>query len=50
MKDPRVKEADNNNFLDMMERYFELSDGVRDARPEWFYQVTIAKTLNRHVL
>lgn len=41
VKDSRVKEADNTVFLDMMERYFEGSDGVRDARPEHSYQVGV---------
>lgn len=27
VKDPRVEEIDNDTFLDMMERYFEISDG-----------------------
>ena len=40
VKDPRVKEKDNEIFLDMMEKYFELSDGIRDARPEYHYQVS----------
>jgi len=43
VKDPRVNEADNNRFLDMMERYFGLSDGLRDARPEVAYQVGVTK-------
>jgi len=41
IKDPRVFQEDNNRFLDMMEKYFEMSDGVRDARPENFYQVGV---------
>ena len=41
VKDPRVHEQDNNTFIDMMERYFGLSDGVRDARPEVAYQVGV---------
>jgi hypothetical protein len=41
VRDPRVEESDNNKFLDMMEKYFELTDWVRDARPEWHYQVKI---------
>ena len=32
-------EKDNETFLSMMERYFALSDGVRDARPEYQYQI-----------
>eukprot|EP00605_Chrysophyceae_sp_TOSAG23-4_P002409 GSChrysophyteH1.ASY1.ANO1.2667.1 assembled CDS len=41
VKDPRVHEKDNNVFIDMMERYFSLSDGVRDARPEVAFQVGV---------
>jgi len=41
VKDPRVQESDNNVFIDMMERYFGLSDGKRDARPEHAYQVGV---------
>lgn len=41
VRDPRVDERDNNTFLDMLEKYFELSDGVRDARPEYHYQVGV---------
>jgi hypothetical protein len=41
VRDPRVKESDNNRFLDMMERYFEISDGIRDARPEYAFQVGV---------
>lgn len=43
LKDPRVAEAHNNRFIDMMERYFEGSDGLRDARPEYGYQVGVTK-------
>lgn len=41
VKDPRVFEQDNDTFIDMMERYFALSDGKRDARPEVAYQVGV---------
>lgn len=41
VKDPRVSEADNERFLNMMEKYFEGSDGVRDARPNASYQVGV---------
>jgi isopenicillin N synthase-like dioxygenase len=41
VKDPRVIEDDNNTFLNMMEGYFEGSDGTRDARPEYHYQVGV---------
>ena len=39
VRDPRVDQSDNNTFIDMMEKYFALSDWIRDARPEWHYQV-----------
>lgn len=41
LKDPRVFEKDNEIFLSMMEKYFEGSDGIRDARPEVHYQVGV---------
>jgi isopenicillin N synthase-like dioxygenase len=41
VRDPRVSEADNDRFLTQMERYFEQSDGVSDARPEFHYQVGV---------
>ena len=41
IRDPRVSESNNDRFLDMMERYFESSDGVADARPEYHYQVGV---------
>ena len=41
LKDPRVNPEHNNSFLDMMEKYFEVSDGIRDARPELYYQVGV---------
>jgi isopenicillin N synthase-like dioxygenase len=41
VRDPRVNEAHNERFLDMLEQYFEKSDGVRDARPEIGYQVGV---------
>jgi hypothetical protein len=43
LRDPRVAEADNSRFINMMERYFEGSDGLRDARPEFGYQVGVTK-------
>jgi hypothetical protein len=39
VRDPRVNTIDNELFLDMMEKYFENSDGKQDARPEYSYQV-----------
>jgi len=41
IKDPRVDEKHNDTFVDMLEKYFELSDGKRDARPELSYQVGV---------
>lgn len=41
VRDPRVVSKDNDTFIDMMERYFGLSDWVRDARPEWHFQVGV---------
>ncbi|CAM9110688.1 unnamed protein product, partial [Ectocarpus fasciculatus] len=41
VRDPRVCFDDNETFLSMMERYFEMSDGERDARPEVHYQVGV---------
>lgn len=41
LRDPRVFNEDNNRFLDMMEQYFEVSDGARDARPQYHYQVGV---------
>lgn len=43
LRDPRVAEQDNVRFLNMMEKYFEGSDGIRDARPEYGYQVGVTK-------
>jgi len=41
VRDPRVCFEDNETFLTMMENYFGMSDGVRDARPEHHYQVGV---------
>ena len=41
VRDPRVEDRHNDRFLDMMEKYFEGSDGARDARPEFHYQVGV---------
>jgi isopenicillin N synthase-like dioxygenase len=41
IKDPRVDEKSNSVFVDMMEKYFFISDGKRDARPEMHYQVGV---------
>jgi hypothetical protein len=39
VRDSRVAAADNERFLDLLERYFAASDGKRDARPDLNYQV-----------
>ena len=41
VRDPRVFSEDNERFLDLMESYFEISDGKRDARPDLSYQVGV---------
>uniref|UniRef100_A0A7S2G785 Isopenicillin N synthase-like Fe(2+) 2OG dioxygenase domain-containing protein n=1 Tax=Octactis speculum TaxID=3111310 RepID=A0A7S2G785_9STRA len=41
LKDPRVDESHNDRFVDMLENYFNNSDGQRDARPELSYQVGV---------
>lgn len=41
VRDPRVDQKHNDTFIDMMEKYFSLTDWVRDARPEWSYQVGV---------
>jgi isopenicillin N synthase-like dioxygenase len=43
VKDPRVDDQLNTNFLDMMEQYYEQPVEVRqlDARPEVHYQVGV---------
>lgn len=41
IQDPRFDENENIAFLNMMETYFEMSDGKRDARPETGYQVGV---------
>jgi isopenicillin N synthase-like dioxygenase len=43
VKDPRVDDQLNTNFLDMMEQYYEQPEEVRlqDARPDVHYQVGV---------
>jgi isopenicillin N synthase-like dioxygenase len=41
IRDPRASDKDNSIFIDMMERYFGYSDGIRDARPEHHFQVGV---------
>lgn len=45
VRDPRVTAADNNRYLDMMERYFAQPEEVlrEDERPEVYYQVGVSK-------
>jgi len=40
-RDPRVTETDNNDFLDMLESYFEQEEPVlrEDVREKYSYQV-----------
>lgn len=45
VKDARVAAADNERFLDLLERYFAASDGQRDARPELHYQVGVTPAM-----
>lgn len=44
----RARDADNDTFLDMMEKYFEATDFVADARPELHYQVGVTPELKEH--
>ena len=39
--DSRIDDSENQRFQDMMELYFAQSDGIKDARPEWAYQVGV---------
>ena len=41
VRDPRVQEADNDRFLDMMECYFSQpwETKLKDTRPQLHYQV-----------
>jgi hypothetical protein len=43
IRDPRVSEADNNTFLDTLEKYFEQPHDAKmaDARPDSHYQVGV---------
>ena len=41
LKNSDITDEDNNTFLDLMEQYFDQSDGVEDARPEHSYQVGV---------
>lgn len=40
VRDSRVKDEHNEAFLDLLERYFEGSDGKSDARPDLHFQVS----------
>lgn len=41
VRDPRASEGENDQFLDMLEKYFELPEETKlvDVRKEYFYQV-----------
>jgi len=41
IRDPRVTENDNNNFIDLIEQYFDRPEEevIKDARPDLFYQI-----------
>jgi len=48
VRDPRAKEEDNDDYIDLMERYFEsrgkilyAGGALEDARPECHYQVGV---------
>jgi isopenicillin N synthase-like dioxygenase len=43
IKDPRVAEVENENFINLLERYYEQPESVRssDVRKEVFYQVGV---------
>jgi hypothetical protein len=47
VKDPRVSEDHNDEFLSMLERYFGQDDQkkMEDARPECSYQVGVTPEL-----
>ncbi|PRP75453.1 hypothetical protein PROFUN_15738 [Planoprotostelium fungivorum] len=41
IRDPRVSEIENSNFIDMMEKYYEqpLEEKMKDVHPELHYQL-----------
>jgi len=43
LRDPRVNEMENNNFLDLLEKYFDQPSDtkLKDARPHLSYQVGV---------
>lgn len=47
VKDPRVSEADNDKFINMLEKYFEQPRAVKmpDSRPQVHYQVGVTPDL-----
>lgn len=45
VRDERATEADNATFIDMMEKYFESTDFVQDARPDLHFQVGVTPEL-----
>ncbi|KAF1334751.1 Isopenicillin n synthase-like, partial [Globisporangium splendens] len=48
LRDERAADSDNDTFLDMMERYFETTDFVTDARPDLHYQVGVTPELKEN--
>lgn len=55
VRDSRVNSADNETFLNLMERYFEQPEEVKlaDARPQFHYQVNscnISGTFSKSLL
>jgi hypothetical protein len=45
LRDNRATEENNAQFIDMMERYFEATDFVQDARPDLHFQVGVTPEL-----
>ena len=45
IKDNRINETDNNNFINMMENYYENCDFLTDVRKEYNYQVGVTPEL-----
>lgn len=52
VKDPRVTNQQNEDFLNLMESYFALprEQKMKDARPEQSYQVCSAESLSTAVV
>jgi len=48
LRDPRVNETHNDNYIDLVERYFDFvskkhyaGEKLRDSRPDLFYQTGV---------